>query len=239
MEKFIAQDKAYLAGRKEAAAAIGKPDLFETIDQFGLYCGTQTLAKCLAVYELVKQSLPIPGDIVEFGCWHGSNLMTMAKCLKLLQPYSIKEVYGFDSFEGLATFDKKDSMESAPYIGSYKGNEGTLRTFITVYDMERWVHLVKGNALQTIDQFAVENPQVMLSLSYIDFDLYAPCIKALEFTDERLSVGGLIVLDEALSKNWKGEGIALREFLDSRHGNYSMESIGFTRQPTIILKKIK
>ena len=62
-----------------------------------------------------------------------------------------------------------------------------------------------------------------MSLGYIDFDLYESCVKALEFTGERLGVGGLIVLDEALMSAWKGEGLALREFLSSRKGFFNVK----------------
>ena len=81
--------------------------------------------------------------------------------------------------------------------------------------------------------------EVELEQAYIDFDLYEPCLKALEFSDSRLSVGGMIILDEALIETWKGEGQALREFLASRKGDYEMSSNPISRQPTVFLKKIR
>ena len=79
----------------------------------------------------------------------------------------------------------------------------------------------------------------MASIAYIDFDLYDPCKKALQFSDRRLSVGGLIILDEALTDTWKGEGQALREFMDDHKGDYEMQSNTISRQPTVILKKVR
>ena len=140
------------------AESIGQPNLFKLIDHFALYCGTQTLAKSLAVYEIVKDSIDVPGDIIEFGCWNGSNLMLMSKCLKLLQPYSMKEVYGFDSFEGLQTFAEEDNVDQSNLNGAYKGNEEVLRSFLKLYELDTHVKLIKGNALNTIDKFSKDNP---------------------------------------------------------------------------------
>ena len=105
--------------------------------------------------------------------------------------------------------------------------------------MESWVKLIVGNAMETIDNFDRENPHIMFSLAYIDFDLYDPCLKALEFANQRLSVGGYIILDEALTNEWKGEGTALREFLKQQKGHYKMYDNTISRQPTVVLKKVK
>jgi hypothetical protein len=239
MSKFDAADKIYLENRKKVADKIGKPDLFEIVDQFGLYSGAHTIGRSLFVYDILKQTLDVPGNIVEFGSWKGSNLLFMAKVLNLLQPNSIKQIYSFDSFEGLQTFSDKDGDIANVFTSSYKGNEAILREFLSLYDMNSWVHLVIGDAMKTIDAFQKKNEHMMISMAYIDFDLYDPCKKALEFTDERLSVGGIIAMDEALMEEWPGEGIALREFLRDRKGCYQMFSNPITRQPTVYLKKIK
>jgi len=239
MKKFKEIDSKYLKNRADLSNKLGKQDLWEVVDQFSLFCGTQTLAKALSVFIILDKTIGVPGDIIEFGCWKGANLMLLAKILKLLEPFSLKEVYGFDSFEGLTTFSEVDEVNENDHINSYKGNEKILRQVIELYEMKPWVNLVKGNALETIDVFRKKNPHVMISLSYIDFDLYEPCVKALEFTHERLSIGGLIAFDEALTHEWKGESVAMREFLSIHKNCYKPFNIGFTRQPTIILEKIK
>ncbi len=240
MEKFERIDQTYLTKRKSLADSIDVANLFDVADHFGLYSGVQTIGRSLAIYEAFKQTINIPGDIFEFGCWKGSNLLYMAKLLQLFQPNSIKQVYGFDSFEGLQTFSSEDGDETREtFQHRYQGNRQQLESFIDLYDMNSWVKLVVGNALETIDRFDETNQHSMICLSYIDFDLYEPCKKALEFSDRRLSVGGLIILDEALTETWKGEGQALREFLVDHKGEYESQSNTISRQPTVILKKIR
>ncbi len=239
-DKFADIDERYLTARRALAGEMEFNNLFEIADHFGLYSGTQTIGRCLAIYEAFKQTLDVPGDIFEFGCWKGSNLLYLAKLLTLFQPNSIKQVYGFDSFEGLQTFADEDGAETKQtFQNRYQGNRDVLEKFIRLYEMESWVHLVVGNALETIGDFDRANRHTMLSISYIDFDLYEPCKAALDFSDGRLSVGGLIILDEALTDTWKGEGQALREFLERHRGDYEMQSNPISRQPTVVLKKIR
>jgi len=179
-DKFREDDAKYLKERSQLAKDIGFENLYEIADQFGLYSGIQTIGKSLAVYDLLKQTLSIPGNIMEFGCWKGSNLLLIAKILKLLQPNTIKEVYGFDSFEGLQTIAKEDMVDESAK-GKYQGNEERLRKFIKLYNLESWVHIVKGDATKTIKEFEKENDHFLISFAYIDFDLYLPTKEALRF----------------------------------------------------------
>ncbi|MFC1652389.1 TylF/MycF/NovP-related O-methyltransferase [Planctomycetota bacterium] len=235
-EKFQRRDMQYLSQREKVANAIGRPDLWSMIDQFGLYVGTQTLGTRLAVYEIMKECMNVPGHIAEFGCWHGSNLLFMAKVIQLLQPNTYKYIYGFDSFEGLRTFapEDKDTLDN---LGQYQGDEGTLHSMIELFEMDEWVCLVKGVVDETIPVFAKEHPGLMLSLAYIDLDLYEPCKLALKFSHGCLVSGGIIVLDEAMMRSWPGEGQALAEFLSEHGSEYYTKNIPFARQPTVYLVK--
>lgn len=235
-EKFMKDDRVYLEKRKSLAQDLGIENLWDIIDQFALYSGIQTLGGKLAVYEIMKKCLDIPGHIVEFGCWKGANLMFMAKVLQLLQPNTLKHIYGFDSFEGLQTFATADKVGNE-FKGKYCGNEKTLLKIINLFGMDEWVHIIKGNALETIPQFEQNNPHLMFSLAYIDFDLYEPTKVALEFIARRMCSGGIIVLDEALTNMWPGEGQAVVEFLENNNNQYYMHNITFARQPTMYMVK--
>src|SRR3990170_7554338 len=134
-EKFKRTDTVYLTKRKELSKDLNLPDLWQIVDHFGLYAGIQTLGTRLAVFEIMKQCMNIPGHIAEFGCWNGNNLIFMAKVLQLLQPNTHKHIYGFDSFEGLQTFSKED-RESSELLGKYKGNEEQLNKIIDFFEMD-------------------------------------------------------------------------------------------------------
>ncbi|MES1976556.1 MAG: TylF/MycF/NovP-related O-methyltransferase [Pseudomonadota bacterium] len=230
--------KDYLARRKAFAAEIGSPDLWHFVDHFGLYAGTQTIATYMAVHDLVRATMDVPGHLMEFGSHHGAKLMFMAKLLQLYSSNSIKKVFGFDSFEGLRTFGALDGEKSRAMEGHYTGNEDVLRKSIQLFGYEEWVHLVKGDARVTIPAFADAFPHVMVSLAYVDFDLYEPCRAALKFLGPRMATGGIIAFDEALTDFFPGEGIALLEFLeDQAHARFEMKVSPIALQPTIWLVK--
>lgn len=238
IEKFQRDDRIYLNKRNELSEKLNIPNLWQVADHFGLYAGIQTLGTRLAVFEIMKKCLDVPGHMVEFGCWEGANLIFMAKVLQLLQPNTYKHVYGFDSFEGLQIFSPEDGNNVQEFLGKYKGNYEVLQTMINFFGMDEWVHLIKGNALETIPQFEKDYSHLMFSLAYIDFDLYEPCKAALEYVSKRIAPGGIIILDEALTNFWPGEGKALIEFLsDKGAGGYTMHNITFARQPTAYLIK--
>ena len=79
----------------------------------------------------------------------------------------------------------------------------------------------------------------MISLAYIDFDLYEPCKIALEFIAKRIAVGGAIIFDEAISGLWPGETTAMFEFIEKFNGSFKMVANHITPQPTLCLIREK
>lgn len=236
-DKFHTRDQLYLGKRKEFEKSINQDGLFKVIDQFGLFAGTQTLAKSFCIYEIMKKIQDVPGDIIEFGCWHGANLLLIAKILSLLEPHSSKHIYAFDSFEGLQTFSKLDP-KIQDYKGKYKGNLKVLEEAINLYGFEDCIRLIIGDACKTIDQFEEINPSLTVSFAYFDFDLYTPTKKCITFLEEKLSVGGIIAFDEANTDVWKGESKALAEHLKTTKHRYETSQVSFARQPSVILRRI-
>ncbi len=233
--KFSKEDEKHAVNRKLLAESIGEPKLFEYIDQFALYAGINTIAQKMFCFEILKESLHVPGHIVEFGVWKGTNLVFLAKLLTCLQPNSHKLVIGFDNFSGLPEPTENDGKIASEYVGRYCGDENILRKVIELYGLDELIYLIVGDALETIPKFEVEAPEAIVSLAFIDFDLYEPTKVALEYLSNRLSIGGIIVFDEALSPAWPGETKAMLEFLNSTKGKYRMKSNYLSRQPSMYI----
>ncbi len=238
MSKFSAGGNRFLENRAELAKAVGVPNLYEFIDQFALYAGMQTLGNKLFTYELLKQTLDIPGHVMEFGCWKGANLMFMAKILALLQPHSIKRVIGFDNFSGLPEPTEVDGPFAKACVGRYCGDEALLSQAIQLFEFEGYVELVKGDALVTIPEFQRQRPEVLVSFAYIDFDLYEPVKVALTYLEEVLVVGGIVAFDEGIALSWPGETVALKEFLATTKHKFEMINNSMSRQPTMAIRRV-
>ena len=63
---------------------------------------------------------------------------------------------------------------------------------------------------------AASNPHLLVSLLFLDFDLYEPTKVALDSFLPRMSKGAVLAFDEINSARWPGETQALLEAMDLR-----------------------
>ncbi len=228
-------DKRYLEQRKKLSEKYGERELWSVIDHWQLYCGISNLARSMAIADILRSTLNVPGDVAEFGSWRGANLMFLAKLLRIYDPMSAKSVHCFEGFEGLSTFVPEDGA-SAEMRGKYKGSLQELEDIIDLYEMgEILIH--KGLIQDTLGPTLEAQPALSFSFVYCDVDLYEPTKLILEQLHPRLCQGGVFVLDEWNSGDFPGETLAVREFLEAHGAAYVMEHVKDTRQPNLVLRK--
>jgi hypothetical protein len=199
-------------------------DLIEKIDAFPKYVSRQSMAKFLTKYEIFKKILHVNGSIVECGVLHGAGTLAWAKLSSILEPVNhTRKIIGFDTFEGFPRIKEKDltgSDSSCLRKGGLTGStfESVLNA-INVYDLNRPLQhipkteLVKGDLCKTAEEYLKENPHLVVSLLYLDVDLYEPTKKALELFYPRIPKGGIIAFDELNAKMFPGESIAVDEVI--------------------------
>jgi len=203
------------------------PDSIEIkLENFPKYVRRQHLKRFLALYEIFKIILPVKGSIVECGVFRGFGLMSWAKLSTILEPENLtRRIYGFDTFAGFPGHTEKDANpiaqpeRAALYADSYE----ELKSLIEEYDRDRFlghidkVHLIRGNAIETIPQFVASHPHLLVSLLFLDFDLYEPTKLAIEAFVPRMPRGAVIAFDELDNPMWPGETLALLESIGIRH----------------------
>ncbi|MCK5082501.1 MAG: class I SAM-dependent methyltransferase [Candidatus Omnitrophica bacterium] len=236
--RFRKIDKKYLKERKDVSNKHGLQELWEVIDQWPLYCGISNLARFLSIANILKDTINIPGHIAEFGSWKGANLLFMAKLLRIYDHLGPKAVYCFDSFEGLNAFDKKDGRGKEGK-GRYAGNLGRIKDIIKLYEMSDDIVIHKGLIEDTLPRVLKENKALTFSLVYCDTDLYKSTQTILTHIHPRLAKGGVMVFDEWNCDSFPGEGVAVNEFLEKMGNKYKVESVPLTRQPSLLLRKIR
>jgi hypothetical protein len=197
------------------------PDPVEIkLENFPKYVRRQHLKRFLAMYEIFKLVLPVKGSVVECGVFKGFGVMTWAKLSTMLEPENLtRRIYGFDTFAGFAAVSEKDANPVAmPEQGAlYADSHEELQALITEYDRDRFlghidkVHLIKGDATQTIPQFIADHPHLVVSLLFLDLDLYEPTKVALEQFLPRMPRGAVLAFDELDNPMWPGETLALLE----------------------------
>jgi hypothetical protein len=205
---------------------------------FTKYVRRYELARFMVQHELFKRTQNVKGSIVECGVYQGSGVMAWAKLSETLEPYNfLRKIYGFDTFEGfpsVAEEDKSGTNEAITKVGYLKPEYDVyseLQDCIAALDETRLlkheekVVLVKGDAMKTIPAFLKENQHVLVSLLYLDFDLYEPTLLALKEFLPRMPKGAIIAFDELHDQKWPGETRALLETLNLNH--YRLESFPF------------
>ncbi len=203
---------------------LGCPDSVETkLENFTKYVRRQHLKRFLAMYEIFKLILPVKGSIVECGVFRGFSLMAWAKLSAILEPDNLtRRIYGFDTFGGFPSVSDKDrSSAGAAEQGDFEpaGSYEELQELIWEYDKDRFlghipkVELIAGDVLQTIPSFVKERGQLLVSLLFLDLDLYEPTKIALEHLLPRMPKGAVVAFDELDNPIWPGETLALLECL--------------------------
>jgi len=192
------------------------------IESFPKYARRQHLKRFLSMYEVFKLALPVKGSVVECGVFRGFGLMSWAKLSAILEPENLtRRIYGFDTFDGFPTIDAKDNSEKVRnQVGDLRASShDELLKLIELYDKDRFlghipkVELVKGDIAKTAPAFVEANPHLVVSLLFIDCDLFEPTKAALEAFVPRMPKGAILAFDELDNPIWPGETLAVLESL--------------------------
>ncbi len=222
MKKFRTEAEQEI-GKKNANIFQESPDSVETkLENFPKYVRRQHLKRFLALYEIFKLVLPVKGSVVECGVFRGFGVMAWAKLSAMLEPENLtRRIYGFDTFAGFPdTSENDDNPIATPETGSLcADSHDELQELIVQYDRDRFlghidkVHLIKGDVQQTIPDFVAKHPHLMVSLLFLDMDLYEPTKVAIEEFVPRMPKGSVIAFDELDNPMWPGETKGLLDTL--------------------------
>ena len=193
---------------------------------FPLYAPRQDMSRFLVRHELFKKILSLKGSIVECGVFRGSGLMSWAQLSSIYEPTNYqRQIIGFDTFSGFSDIKPEDTEGKMKNPLAKRGelaadSYSELEKAIKLYDSNRGlshvskVKLIKGDFIKTGKKYLKENPHTVISLLYLDFDIYEPTKEALELFLPRMSKGSIIAFDEVNNPDWPGETKALLESLN-------------------------
>jgi hypothetical protein len=162
-------------GSKMHAQLIRKEELLGGINcsEDGMRCDAKTRSRILdAVLSNVRE---VEGDVFEFGVAAGESF------LEFLKRCPDRQVYGFDSFEGLPEdwwTRPKGTFSSPPPLFSNPNG-----------------HLVKGWFNESVPQF-FSAWKGRIAILHIDCDLYSSTMAALEQALEHCGPGTVVLFDE-------------------------------------------
>lgn len=197
------------------------PDPIDTrLANFPRYARRQHVTRFAALYELFKLVLPVKGSIVECGVFRGFSFMTFAQLSAALEPNNLtRRLYGFDTFEGFPEVSEADQpAQTGVAVGDLSsGSFEELTKLIEIYDRDRFLghipkaKLIRGDVAQTIPKFVKDNQQLVVSLLFLDMDLYEPTRVAIQHFLPRMPRGAVLAFDELDNPIWPGETVAALE----------------------------
>jgi hypothetical protein len=201
----------------------------ERFANFPLYVARQDLTRFLCRYELFKRVLNLQGSIIECGCLFGGGVTTWAQLASIFEPFNHqRRVVGFDSFEGFPGVAPQDSGEAyseARAGGLAVDAQAEIEACVALQDANRpvghipRVELVRGDACKTIPAWLEKNQHAIVSLLWLDFDVYRPTIAALDgflggMVNARMPQGSIVAFDEVNLSQWPGEAEAYRQYME-------------------------
>jgi macrocin-O-methyltransferase TylF-like protien len=205
-------------------------DTIAKLRNFSKFVPRQNLALFLAKNEIFKRVLNVHGHIVECGVFMGGGLLTWAQFSAIYEPYNhTRRIVGFDTFAGFPNLSELDRPDDGAEVGFAKvgglavpGAERDIRRAVELYDINRplghveRIELVKGNAQQTVPAYVEANKHTVVSLLYLDFDLYEPTVTAIKTFLPRMPKGAVLAFDELNQKQWPGETLAVLDAVGVR-----------------------
>lgn len=192
----------------------------DKLHNFSKYIRRQDLTKLLTRYEIFKKVLNTKGSVIECGVYRGAGLMSWALFSDMMEPVNLtRRIYGFDTFNGFPSVSDKDvnSLRESKQGDLNADAYEELIAITQAYDKNRFlghinkIQLIKGDASESIPKFINENKHLVVSLLFLDFDLYEPTKVAIKNFVPRMPKGSIIAFDELDNPIWPGETLALLE----------------------------
>lgn len=199
------------------------PESIEKMIDFQKYAPTEALRQFLVRYELMKLIKDVPGDIIECGVCGGRGLLSLLQSHLILEPgFYFRDIVGFDTFSGFPSLTDKDNIAVNKQNDFAFTNEEEISILGQIHTEQQFVEtnkvrLVKGDATITIPNYLELYPHTLISLLYLDFDIYQPTKVALETFLPRMAKGSIIAFDEIHHKRFPGETLAMLESFNINH----------------------
>lgn len=217
LDYYVAQKLALQIYNSEAEVNLDylkSSNRYEIIDS-ALYIAnkknnnTQLSGGTFHTFKIVAPYVMKTGIIAEFGVRNGHSINILSKL------FPDRQVFGFDSFEGIP-----DSWGDEP--------SGSYTTGGVLPSVEGNVRLIHGWFNKTLPSFA-KNHQGNIALLNIDCDIYSSTKDIFESLGPMITTGTIIVFDEYINnKTWRDDEFkAFQEWVSCKKVMYEYISVSF------------
>lgn len=197
----------------------------------GLFLRGSLLARILAITDIYKKIVDIPGAIFDVGTWRGQTAVVCENLRAIYEPLHFnRRIVCFDTFEGYQGFSEKDRATALHKDGTYGvgGDDYAelLRHLLVQHEKcnamghNNGKHMViKGDCRETIPGFFAENPNEYVALAFFDVNSYEPTLKAFEDVWAKLVPGGIVAFWQLTRNTIPAEARVYAEHILSGYGH--------------------
>ncbi|MEC4559820.1 MULTISPECIES: dTDP-6-deoxy-L-hexose 3-O-methyltransferase [Pseudomonas] len=186
----------------------------------GLFIRSASLARMLAISDLYREIVPLPGSVLDFGTWRGQNAVLCENLRAIFEPFNKqRRVAAFDTFAGYKSHDSDSKVANEHFQdGCYDTGSGYadyLRHLLAVHEsinalpqVSSGHQVVEGDIKDTLPRFIEENRNLLVALAFFDMNLEGPTRFALEQILPRCVPGSQLAFFQLQRDFLPGEGYA-------------------------------
>lgn len=170
-QKRHSENDLLLYSKMEENFDLANLSVLDKLEAFPRFISKRSMARFLCKYEIYKNLVDIPGNIVECGVFNGAGLFTWAQLVNIFEPSNYtRKIIGFDTFQGFPTVDEKDSNEiSKPCVGDLVGStKKEMYAGIEKINLERHLshisnmEIIEGDFLKTGEEYLSKNKRLIV-----------------------------------------------------------------------------
>jgi O-methyltransferase len=161
-----------------------------------------SLPRCHMLYALARHASSLPGQFAECGVYKGGTALLFASILH----EGKKRLDLFDTFKGIPPGDPEKDNRYVTGGEFWETSQKSVMDLLTWTGANYFMH--PGEIPGTLKEVSDDK----FAFVHIDVDIYWPALTALTFFHDRLTPGGIIVLDDYGFEQCQGVKKAADEF---------------------------
>lgn len=192
-----------------------------------LFMRGSQLARIIAIDEIYKQILDIPGNIMDFGTWRGSTAILCENYRAIYEPLNFqRHIYAFDTFKGYKGFKETEVTSQNINNGTYRVEPNyalQLKDLLLVHEKNNAMghinekhFVIEGDVTATFPNLLLQNKGLSISLAFFDLNCYIPTYEVMNKLLDRLLVGGLICMWQFTRNEIQAEASVFFELIQNK-----------------------